>query len=205
MRPHHDDGRPIHGRARRRSGRRCRSTAAGVLVTALTVASCGGDDTTDAPSEPATAADDAATDEVGEPAADDGAAPSFGEGSAEVTIDGETHRYATVDGVMTACTSIGGSLQVVLPEVDDAGAVVPDGELKVYLLEPDADPALHSPPSIEVELADGTSYVAGDADFGGEGPPVELRPDGRAASGTVQLVRAFEPDTVVGADISIQC
>ncbi len=167
------------------------------LACILVMAACGGDDAADAP----TVAADAAEEPAPNGASGDA---SVGAGTAEVTVEGVTHRYARVEGATTFCTSIGGSLQAGLPEIDDAGAPIPDAELTVYLLEADADPELHSPPSIEVELADGTKYAAGD--IGGlETPPVELEPDGRAASGTVQLVKDFDPDTIVGADIEIDC
>lgn len=166
------------------------------------MAACGGDDDDGAPNDAADAATDAAEEPAGDGAGGDA---SVGAGTAEVTVDGVTHRYADGEGITTFCTSLGGSLQAGLAEVDDAGTPIPDAELTVYLLEPDADRSLHSPPSIEVELSDGTKYVAGDVGAGLDTPPVELEPDGRSAKGTVQLIKDFDATAIVEADIEIDC
>jgi hypothetical protein len=194
---------------RHQSHHRRGPVTAAALFFALVLAACGGDDSADPPADTAEAStnDEPATGGPTEDAAaqDDGFA--VGEGTATVTIDGVTHRYATVEGEMTACATIGGSLQVVLPEVGEDGTPIPDTLLSVYLLGPEADPALHSEPAIEVELADGTIWGAGDASnlVGAETPPVDLAADGARAQGTVRLAKAFEAETVVDAVLEVQC
>jgi len=191
-------------------------TSAFLGAAALSLAACGGgDEAPDAADveNPAAAAgqlaeemiDDAlggAGDVVSE-VLDEG---SSGSGGASVTIGAETLVYAVVepgpdDDFYTFCTTVAGSLQAVMQEVDAAGTPL-GGELSVVLFAPDSDYATTGDPQeFDVAFPDGRWLVAD-----GAAGAIDAAANGAHASGTAELGSPIDPSAApVIATFDVTC
>lgn len=159
-------------------------------VSMLSLSACGDSDE----SGDDVAAADESTDESNEAGeqsaqdiADELAGPSSGEAQATVELEGETYHFAAVepgdgDDFYNFCTTVAGSLQGTLQQIDDSGAHLEGGEISFTFIEPGGDfESTGDPAELQIQLADGGYYSSFD---GGE---VDVPMSGQSASGDFTL------------------
>lgn len=199
---------------------------AAALVSAATLASCGGDeepsasvtaDEADAP-EPETDEPVAETTDVDEPAETDaepeateasgeGAGGTGEEGRATVVLeDGTSYEYSTTapasdPGAYTYCNSVVDSLQAYMYLVDGSGETTEDGALDVILLEPGGDYELSGDPA---ELRVGLGVDDRGIPSLYEGTEVGATASGTSGSGSFTAVDDFSGEEITGT-LEVTC
>ena len=193
---------------------------AAALMSAVVLASCGGDEGPDDPADAdvAVEAEEAAAevDEADAPAEDAEAEPadaegdaggSSGEGRATVVLDdGTAYEYsttapATYENAYTYCSSVVGSLQAFMYLVDESGDTTEDAHLDIILLEPGGDYERSGDPA-ELEVGLGLDDRGIPQTY--QGVEIDATASGNTASGTFTAVDDFSGAEITGT-IEAKC
>lgn len=211
-------------RTTRSGARRHRSAWIGLLgASALLVVACGGDDGDGATAAPAAEATNApaadVTDAPLEQAVDAFENLDFGDGTASVTLGGETIEFSLGTGEdadgnprVGACREVFGILQVAGWAADgrdiQLDAMIPPVDWETF------DDGRYDPASVEVEIAEGNQQLIADAqraeERGWEGSAVtDFENDGTTASGSASFYDSFafgdEPPDLVEGTFTFSC
>lgn len=138
---------------------------------------------------------------------DDGGEVAHDAHATVVLDDGTTYEFLALiggasDGFASLCTTVMGSLQGMMPLVDESGAVIEDGELSFMLFDDDTVFA-DDGESTELQISVPTDGASGMSTFVATDDDIDAVPQDRSASGTFTARDSYENE--ISGTVEINC